>query len=267
VAERTGSIRPGNPDERVRDALPVNLPYEGLVAEAYDVWLPPGPEYDDVPLWRELVRQGDGPALELGCGNGRLLVRFRRDGLDVEGVDSSADMLDRCRRHAEAAGVTVTLHHADWATLDLGRTYATVYNPIGSFLLLHDEADARRALAAWRAHVRPGGSLVISMAEPDPERADDWTWRVRRSATRETDGVTFMVHEAIEPPREAGIEVSLHRHEVWEPDGTLRTTFVRRHRLRSWPRADLAAALRESGFDDVETPGDERGYLAIGRVT
>jgi SAM-dependent methyltransferase len=174
-------------------------------------------------------------------------------------------MLERCRGHAAAAGVEVTLHEADWTTLDLGRTYATLYNPVGSFLLVTDEDDAARALRAWRAHVRPGGRLILSMGGPDPEPTHDWTWRVRRSATR-ADGVTFMVHEAIEPAREPGIEVSLHRHEIWEPDGTLRTTFVRRHRLRYWHRADLAAALTEAGFADVSTPGEDAAYLAIGRA-
>src|SRR6478752_10117478 len=96
-------------DERVRDALPVNQPYDGLVAEAYDVWLPPDGRYDDRDFYRDLIRKGDGPALELGCGNGRLLVGYLADGLDVEGVDSSADMLDICCFHAEAAGHDVAL--------------------------------------------------------------------------------------------------------------------------------------------------------------
>ena len=89
-------------DDLVRDALPVNQPYDGLVAEAYDVWLPPDGSYDDRDLFRDLIRAGDGPALELGCGNGRLLVGYLADGLDVEGVDSAADMLAICRASRRA---------------------------------------------------------------------------------------------------------------------------------------------------------------------
>jgi hypothetical protein len=75
-----------------------------------------------------------------------------------------------------------------------------------------------------------------------------------------------MVHEAIGPPPAPGVQVNLQRHEVWEPDGSLRTSFVRRHRLQFWPRAELAALLRDAGFTDVSTPGEDAGYLAIGRV-
>jgi len=37
-----------------------------------------------------------GAALELGCGTVRLLLRFVAADLDVEGVDSSSDMLALC---------------------------------------------------------------------------------------------------------------------------------------------------------------------------
>ena len=257
-------------DELVRDSLPVNQPYDGLVAEAYDVWLPPDGRYDDRDLYRDLIREGDGPALELGCGNGRLLVGYLGDGLEVEGVDSSADMLTICRRHAERIGRTVTLHHADWTSLQLGREYATLYNPAGSFALLDDEHDARAALRAWQSHLSPGGRLVVSMWTPEPEREgrsrQPWVWRVRRSATRATDGVTFMVQEAVRLDHAAQIQHTLNRHEVWEADGTLRTTYLRRHRLRWWTPDQLSKAIRDSGFRDVESAGSEREFLVFARA-
>ena len=63
-------------EDRVRDALPVNEPYDDLVAQAYDTWLPHDAEYGDADYYRSAIERGGGPALELGCGNGRLL----RDG-------------------------------------------------------------------------------------------------------------------------------------------------------------------------------------------
>jgi SAM-dependent methyltransferase len=251
-------------DDRVRDGLPVNLPYDGLVAEAYDVWLPVDGRYEDRPWYERAIREGEGPALELGCGNGRLLIGYAAAGLDVEGVDSSADMLAICRANAEARGVGVTVHLADWSTPSVERRYATVYNPAGSFVLIDDPDRARAALSAWTAILRPGGRLIVAAGVPAPDPAGDWTWRVRRSATRDTDGVTFMVHEAVRLEPEAQLQHALHRHEVWDADGSLVTTFVRRHRLRWWTRDQLEAALRAVGLVDVVTLGDDDGFLALG---
>ena len=164
----------------------------------------------------------------------------------------------------------VTLHHADWTALELPPRYATIYNPAGSFALIDDVSRAHDALAGWRTLLRPGGRLVVSMggpaSGPTSDERGDWTWRVRRSATRATDGVTFMVHEAArsEPARQ--VEHTLHRHEVWEADGTLRTAFMRRHRLRWWTPEQLEGALREVGFTDVTTVGSPAAFLAFARA-
>jgi SAM-dependent methyltransferase len=252
-------------DELVRDRLPANAPYDGLLAEAYDVWLPPDGHYSDREIYRRIIAEDGGPALELGCGNGRLLIGYSQAGLDVEGVDASASMLAICAEHARDAGITLPLHHADWLTLALGKQYATLYVPAGSFALIHDVEDARRALVAWRNHLRPGGRLVLSAGEPPPVTGY-YEWRVRRSGTRESDGMTFMVHEAIAADTDAQLHHDLNRHEVWDRNGELVTTFMRRHRLRWWKQEQLAELLTECGYIDVNARGADDGYLAFGRT-
>jgi SAM-dependent methyltransferase len=252
-------------DEFVIDTLPVNLPYDGLVADAYDVWLPHDADDPDVDTYRQFIDRNPGPALELGCGTGRLLVRYAVLGLDVEGVDASADMLAICARHARAAGVAPALHHADWLALDLEREYATLYNPAGSFALIADEDDVRAALAVWLRHLRPRGRLLISMGVPRPDRKANYEWRLRRSATRTTDGVTFMVHEAFRMDVDAQIQHVIDRHEVWSPTGELTTTFLRRHRLRWWTSDQLEDLLRECGYVDVRAHGTPEAFIIDGR--
>src|SRR5689334_4030606 len=44
--------------ELVRDSLPVNPPYEGVVAEAYDEWLPPSTAHPDHRRLHDLIVAG-----------------------------------------------------------------------------------------------------------------------------------------------------------------------------------------------------------------
>ncbi len=67
--------------------------YRGLAAECYDLWFGAEPFWDQAFFHQRLCRNG-GVALEIACGTGRLLVPFLRDGLAVEGVDASAEMLE-----------------------------------------------------------------------------------------------------------------------------------------------------------------------------
>ena len=98
--------------------------YTGLVMEPYE------PLRGSVPepgAYIDLVRRFGEPALELGCGGGDPLVALRLAGLDVEGIDSSVDILDVCRAKARAVGVDVVLHAQRMEDLDLGRTYPLIY--------------------------------------------------------------------------------------------------------------------------------------------
>jgi SAM-dependent methyltransferase len=254
-------------EDLVRDNLVVNAPYEGFVAEAYDVWLPPDGTYSDRTIYRRSIELGGGPALELGCGTGRLLLSYVADGFEVEGVDSSADMLSICAGHAERLGLAVTLFHTDWLTLELGKQYATVYNPSGSFALIASDEDARTALAVWREHVRPGGQLVVSMGVPSgPDLDAQYEWRIRRSGTRASDGVTFMVHEAFRYDTDAQVQHVLNRHEIWDVDGSLMHTSIRRHAIRWWTQSQLEAMFRESGCTDVKSLGTETEFIVVGKV-
>jgi ubiquinone/menaquinone biosynthesis C-methylase UbiE len=83
--------------------------YRGLAAESYDLWFGEEPFWDQAFFHQRLTQNG-GTALEIACGTGRLLVPFLRDGLCVEGVDASEEMLAICRAKAAKVSVTPVLH-------------------------------------------------------------------------------------------------------------------------------------------------------------
>ena len=139
--------------------------YTGLVA---DLYAPLKSVRTDPAPYAVLVRRYGEPALEVGCGDGEPLLDLRRRGLDVEGVDSSADMLARCRTAATAAGLDVVLHHQRMEALDLPGRYRTVFLAGPTFTLLPDDATAERALRAIRRHLTDDGAAVVPLFLPRP---------------------------------------------------------------------------------------------------
>jgi ubiquinone/menaquinone biosynthesis C-methylase UbiE len=77
--------------------------YRGLVAECYDLWFGDEPFWDQA-FFHDRIRRNGGVALEIACGTGRLLVPFLRDGLAVQGMDASDEMLAICRAKPRASG-------------------------------------------------------------------------------------------------------------------------------------------------------------------
>jgi ubiquinone/menaquinone biosynthesis C-methylase UbiE len=139
--------------------------YTGLVAATYRYLR--SASIDPAPYERFVRRVGE-PALELGCGDGDPLLNLCARGLDVEGLDASSDMLDRCRRAAERRGLDVTLHLAAMEDMDLGRRYRSIYLAGATFNLLVDDITAGAALARIAAHLQPGGVALIPLTIPMP---------------------------------------------------------------------------------------------------
>ena len=143
--------------------------YTGIVA---DLYAPLKSASQDPESYARFIEASGQPALELGCGDGDPLLDLRRRGLDVDGVDSSADMLAICRRRAAEAGLDVTVHHQAMESLDLLRRYRSIFLAGPTFNLLPNDTAARQALKRIRDHLDVGGSALVPLFVPPPTAAE-----------------------------------------------------------------------------------------------
>lgn len=132
------------------------------------VWDPSGGdrEQPDYFYLLDQIKAEPGPALDIGCGTGRILVRFLEHGLDVDGIDTSPDMLDQCREKAAALGLQPTLMCQGMQELAMPRCYQTIYIPCGTFVLVTDREQAWETLRRCYTHLVPGGRLFMNVFWP-----------------------------------------------------------------------------------------------------
>jgi SAM-dependent methyltransferase len=145
----------------------------GLVARWWAEFI--APDLAELAFYRSIVERDGQPALDLGCGAGRLLLPLLSAGLDVDGCDISPDMLDFCREGAAKQGVTAVLYQQAMHDLELPRRYRTIYI-CDSFGLGGRRDQDATALRRCYDHLVPGGTLVFSHYLPndDPERWSYW---------------------------------------------------------------------------------------------
>ena len=229
--------------------------YSGLVAEAYDEFFGGEPFWDQA-FFDERIRANAGRALELACGTGRLLVPLLRDGLEVEGLDTSNDMLAILRRKAERLGLTPVLHQAPMQSFDLPDRYRTVFLPAGTFMILIHDDEIRSTLACCRRALEPGGELLIPLdgQEPTPGKQTDWRER-RNVAVSSYDAQLRILERQRYDPSTRLTEWHL-RYETDRPGRPLKV-FHRKHLLRHHTTADFVALLSNAGFEGMTM---RRGY-------
>jgi SAM-dependent methyltransferase len=116
---------------------------------------------EDVAWYTELVREAEGPVVELAVGTGRVAVpASRATGRRILGIDLSEAMLAEARSDATAAGVELELLHGDMRELELEEPAALIYCPFRSLLHLPTWRDRRRVFERVAASLRPGGRFA-----------------------------------------------------------------------------------------------------------
>lgn len=121
----------------------------------------------DLPLWRELARQADGPVLDLGAGTGRVALDLARAGYAVTALDTAPALLDELARRAADDGLEVTCEPADARHLQGIGPFALILAPM-QFVQLMEGASARAELLAGVAScLAPGGIFAAAVADLD----------------------------------------------------------------------------------------------------
>lgn len=137
---------------------------------------------DELAFYRDQIVAGGGPALDLGCGTGRLLIPLLAEGLSVHGCDLSPDMIGECRTAAASLGVTPVLFVQPMHRLDLPHRYRTIYI-CGSFGIGGEREHDREALQRCYRHLEEGGRLVLNLDQPYSD-ARAWAYWVPEQRQR-----------------------------------------------------------------------------------
>ena len=107
---------------------------------------------------------GDGPALELAVGTGRIAVPLAARGVAVNGIELSKAMAARLTGKPGGDAVTVTI--GEMTTTRVPGEFSLVYlvyNTIDNITTQDGQVDCYRNAAA---HLRPGGCFVIETGVP-----------------------------------------------------------------------------------------------------
>ncbi len=224
--------------------------YKGLMAQAWDVMRGDTSGWADRFFYLELIRKTGEPVLDVGCGTGRLLLDYAQQGIDIDGVDNSPEMIDLCRQKAAGLGVAVNLYVQYMETLSLPRKYATILVPSSTIQLIIEPEMVDRALVNLRESLLPGGAVAASvMALRKPTDPLEFEWE--SSATR-ADGALFRRVNRSRYDPETQVE---HTEDLYQliVDGKVvaEETHRRSPATRSYTQDQARALFERAGFVNV----------------
>jgi SAM-dependent methyltransferase len=230
-------------------------------ADVYDEWMARYVTLGDAEraAARLAALAGDGRALELAIGTGRIALPLRARGVDVQGIDASEAMVAKLRAKPGGEDIAVTL--GDFADVAVEGTFRLVFVVFNTFFGLLSQEDQVRCFANVAHRLDAGGVFVVEAFVPDMTRFD----RDQRVETRAVETDSLHLSGDKHDPVAQRVD-SLH--VVVEESG-IHTLPVR---IRyAWPsELDLMARLaglrlrhRWSDWDEAPFTASSRGYVSV----
>ncbi len=187
--------------------------------------------------------------LDAPCGFGRHSIELGRLGHRVTGVDFSETELDRARKAAQEAGVSLTLVCQDIRDMEFPSEFDLAVNLFSSIGYFADDEDRLVVDRFWRA-LKPGGvfvldtrnrdQLVRSLPPEERKRVNGWTLRIENSfdpATSRWRARWFRLRRATAKAKESAQEL------------------IGESEIRLYSAHELSAMLRPERWSRVELYG------------
>lgn len=230
--------------------------YKGMIAKTWDLFRGDTSNWPDRFLFKEIIEESGQPALDVGCGTGRLLLDYLQQGIDIDGVDNSPEMLDICREKAARLGLQPSLYLQTMESLDLPRRYRTIIVPSSSFQLVLDQNDARMAMDRLFHHLQPGGTLVmpfmILWTEKGGTPLDPQDWYLLREKENPEDGTILRRWIRNRYDLDAQLEHTRDRYEVVRDGEVIHTEEYEHNPGTRWYTQEQAVNLyRAAGFTGI----------------
>ncbi len=111
---------------------------------------------------------GDGAALELGVGTGRIALPLSNRGVRVHGIDLSDAMVARLRAKPGAEQIGVTI--GDFATTTVEGRFSVAYLVFNTINNLTTQDEQVACFQNVAAHLEEHGCFVIEVGLPDLQR-------------------------------------------------------------------------------------------------
>ena len=107
---------------------------------------------------------GDGRALELGIGTGRIALPLAARGVPVAGIELSEAMVARLRSKPGGGDIPVTI--GDFSTAEVAGSFSVAYLVFNTIMNLTSQEAQVACFRNVAAHLVPGGRFLIEVMTP-----------------------------------------------------------------------------------------------------
>ena len=186
--------------------------------------------------------------LDLCCGIGRHSLELARRGYQVTGVDRTQGYLDKARKQAKEEGLDIEFVQGDMRLFSRPGAFNTALSMFTSFSYFEDAQEDKRVVENVFESLKTGGRFIIQMHGKETLSKIF----IERSWNENKDEGVIVLYE-----RKVSQNWSWMENRWIMLKGNERIENKLSHRL--YAGSEIAALLRDCGFNQVDVYGDLEG--------
>ena len=219
--------------------------YGSLCTELYEILHKEAPE-DELNFYLSYAEQGM-KILEPLCGTGRFLVPFMQKHLNISGVDSSKEMLQKLKEKQPDAKV-VQADISDYAPKE---KFDYIFITSGSVSLFTDIVLCKKILNALKIILNPNGKFVFAVDTVANICPEDTSYRT--DVVKETkDGHRLILKTKNHYDIESQTQFSPGLYELYDKDMLIQSELMD-FQTHLYKFGEMEQYLKEIGFSNVIT--------------
>lgn len=195
----------------------------------------------DIPFYLNQAKD----ILELGCGQGDVLLACAKEGSNCFGIDNDTDALKILSESLNSLPFKENVHliEGDMVSFSISQQFDQIQIPLRTLQLL-EPSQQRKCLSTCVKHLKKKGALLLHLAQWTPDDGDR-IWR--GIGTREsTDGGWFYMEEQLQGNQTSSI--LLHRVAQVDLNGQVVREWMLKHQLWDLSLTQLEDWLSTEGL-------------------
>jgi len=232
--------------------------YKSLCTEFYDLDKPLAPG-DELEYYLNQIQLSSQPVLEPMCGTGRFLIPLFEKGIDIDGIDASEHMLEKCRIKAGEKNLHPKLYLQKLEDMKVHREYGLVFLPSGSFGLLTENPVVLISLKNMYDSLMPKGRILFEISTPSgfTETSEE---NVREVFRNDGSKIRLTIQSKFE--KSSNIETMICIYEDVS-DSNVKNVETEIMKIKYYDADEIRNFLNASNFENYSLYGGYSGMKAV----
>lgn len=232
--------------------------YKSLCTEFYDLDKPLTPG-DALEYYLNKIQLSSQPVLEPMCGTGRFLIPLLEKGIDIDGIDASEPMLEKCRIKAGEKNLHPKLYFQKLEDMIVEREYGLIFLPCGSFGLFTEYSVVLKCLKNMYDSLMPKGRILFEISTPSgfTETSEENVREVFRN-----DGSKIKLTTQSRFEKSSNIETMICTYEDLS-DSNVKNVETEIMKIKYYDADEIRNILNANNFENYSLYGGYSGTEAV----